>query len=248
MQLSFVVQHKSKNLTLGVFFVGSTYQQKRLLKLFKELHMLKTISKIAAVIALSTAGYANAASFTISMVADNDFAIFGGTATSINNVLYQNNVDWYNQIPQLSTMTFNLAPTDTTFYVLAMGGGGQENISGEVNGVNIAGIPVSVSSNITSFLSGYNLGAVASGTYNANLSDVQAAFAQATWSVPTLNTTDIVINAAGFGSGYHFDDSTAHFYRFDAASVGVDVPEPAGIALFGLGLLGLVAVRRRKAA
>ena len=211
--------------------------------------MFKTISKIAAVLALSTAGFANATPFSISMVADNDFAIFGGTATSINNVLYQNNVVWNSQISLLSTMTFNLAPTDTTFYVLAMGGGGQENISGKVNGVNIASIPVSVSSNITSFLSAYNLGSVTNGTYNANLSDVQTAFANATWTsaAPTLNTTDIVISQAGFGAGYHFADSTAHLYRFDAISVGVDVPEPAGIALFGLGLLGLAAVRRRKA-
>ena len=212
--------------------------------------MLKTMSKIAAVIALSTAGFANATPFTISMVVDNDFAIFGGTATSINNVLYQNNVVWNSQISLLSTMTFNLAPTDTTFYVLAMGGSWQENISGEVNGVNISSIPVSVSSDIRAFLTGYNLGSVTDGTYSANLSDVQTAFASASWTsaAPTLNTTDVVISAAGFGSGYHFDDSTAHLYRFDAVSVGVNVPEPSGIALFGLGLLGLAAVRRRKTA
>jgi hypothetical protein len=211
--------------------------------------MLKTISKIAAVLALSSAGYASA--FTISMVADNDFAIFGGTSTSINNLLYQNNVDWYTQVPQLSTLSFNLASTDTTFYVLAMGGGGpEENISGKVNGVNITTIPVSESSNVASFLSGYNLSAVAGGTYNANLVDVQTAFAQATWSAPTLNTNQTVIAAAGFGSGYSFASGTAHLYRFDAFSVGVEtkVPESSGVVLFGLGLLGLVAARRRKTA
>jgi len=212
--------------------------------------MLKTISKIAAAIALSTAGFANAAPFTISMVADNDFAIFGGTATSINDVLYQNNVRWDSQINQLSTMTFNLAPSDTTFYVLAMGGGGQENISGKVNGVNISTIPVSMSSDIRSFLSGYNLTTVENGSYTVNLSDVQTAFSQVTWSAPTPNTTDIVIESSGFGSGYHFADSTAHLFSFGATSVGVDahVPEPSGLLLFGIGILGLAAARRRKTA
>lgn len=210
--------------------------------------MFKTISKIAAVIALSTAGYANATPFTIEMVADNDYAIFGGTATSINNLLYQNNVRWDLQIDQISTMTFNLAPTDTTFYVLAMGGGGQENISGTVNGVNMSAISVSESSNVRSFLNGYNLTTVENGSYNVTLSYAQAAFAQATWSAPTPNTTDTVIAGSGFTSGYRFADSTAHFFKFDAVSVGVNVPEPAGIALFGLGLLGLVAARRRKTA
>lgn len=210
--------------------------------------MLKNISKAAAVLALSTASYVNATPFTISMVVDNDFAIFGGTATSINNLLYQNNVGWTNQIAQLSTMTFNLAPTDTTFYVLAMGGGGpEENISGEVNGVNIASIPVFMSSDISSLLSGYNLPAVASGAYSAILADVQAAFTQVTWSAPTLNSTQTVIRQAGFGSGYIFNTGSAHLFRFDATDVGVTVPAPAGIGLLGLGLLGLTAFRRRKA-
>lgn len=211
--------------------------------------MLKTIAKVAGAIALSTAGFAQATPFTIELVTDNDFAIFGGTATSINNVLYQNNVDWYNQIPQLSVMTFNLAPTDTTFYVLAMGGGGpEENISGKVNGVNIANVPVSVSANVNGFLSGYNLTSVAAGTYNASLVDVQTAFANTSWSTPTLTTNQAVIQQAGFGSGYSFASGTAHLFRFEAVAVNVEVPEPTGIALFGLGLLGLAAVRRMKAA
>lgn len=201
---------------------------------------------------MMAASAANATPFTIKMVADNDFAIFSGTASNINNLLYQNHVRWDQQINALSSMTFNLAAGDNFFYVLAMGGGGQENISGLVNGVNMTGTTAFESNNIRSFLTGYNLTTVENGTYSATLADVQRAMASnLVWTNPVINSSDIVIQSSGFGTGFHFADSTAHLYKFTTNAVNVPttaaVAEPATIAMLGLGFFGLAAARRRKA-
>lgn len=52
---------------------------------------------------------------------------------------------------------------------------------------------------------------------------------------PTLGNLEITINqATGIASG-----------SFSATAQGTNVPEPAGLALMGVGMLGLAAVRRR---
>ncbi len=184
----------------------------------------------------------------MAIVADNDFAIFGGTAAAINNLLYQNSEAWPDQISNLSTLAFLLPAGDTTFYVLGMGGGGEENISGTVNGVDMTNVNVFMSSAIQSYLTGYNNGnAVAEATFVANLADVQTALSNLSWSSPDVNSSDTVIGlAAPNGVGFHFDDGTAHLFRFNASEVGVEtVPEPSSIGLVLISFANLMLFRRR---
>ena len=177
-------------------------------------------------------------------MADNDFAVFTGTTSGVTRLIYQNNVGWPSQISAASSQSFTLLPKETTFYLLGMGGEGQENISGTVNGVDITSIPVLMSSDLSTMLTGYNLPAVAAGTYSPTVTDVQAAFPGLTFGPPTVNTTDaVIVLAAPNHIGYHFAPGTAHLFEFSAASVTA-TPEPSTcwltLAAGGAILLGLL--------
>lgn len=215
---------------------------------------MKKISLAAVLLGVFSAGSVSASPFTIEMVADNDYAIFSGTSTSINNLLYQNNVDWYNQVDAVSQLSFNLAAGDDTFYVLGMGGGGdEENISGIVNGVNMtdASVSVQMSSDLSGFLTGYptffySNNPVENASYSPSLAEVQAAFSSLTWGAPVLNSSQTVIVAGGFGQGFVFGELQARLFAFEAQEVNVSVPEPSILILLGFGLTGLALHSRRK--
>ncbi len=166
------------------------------------------------------------------IVADNDFAMFVGTNNDVTGLVYQNNVGWPDQLANLSQFSFNLQPGQTTFYLLGMGGGGAENISGTVNGVDLSKINVSMSSDIGPYLTGYEDqtvgGGVAAGTFNATLVDVQAAQQYLTWGSPTPTNpdADYVATQSPSGQGFHFDSDTAHLFKFSAADVDVVTPTP----------------------
>jgi hypothetical protein len=194
-------------------------------------------------------------SFSMQLVADNDFAVFGGTTTGVSDLLYQNNASWPQQISSLSAVNFTLPAGDTVFYVLGLGGGGEENISGTLNGVDITAITVSMSSDLGSYLNDYENqlaqsggGTIGAGTYNVSLADVQTAFPQLTWGSPTINSSDAVIQMASpNGVGYDFASGTAHLFSFAATAVGVQpAPEPSTLALAAMGGLGLLLKFRRQ--
>jgi hypothetical protein len=221
-------------------------------RLLKAAGMKKLFGKYFELAAMGTALFAGIAaaqgqSFSVQIIADNDFALFGGTATSVNDLIYQNDVGWPDQLNNLSTITFDLPPGDTTFYLLGMGGGGEENISGTVNGVDITTIDVSMSSDLSPYLTGYDLSAVAAGTYSADLFDVQTALPNLTWGSPTFNNSDYVITQSPTGQGFHFDDSTAELFEFNAVDVGVTpTPEPSTGSLLAVAVAAIAASCRRR--
>lgn len=190
-------------------------------------------------------GVRGQSSFSMQIIADNDFALFGGTDTSVNDLIYQNDVSWPDQLNNLSTITFDLQPGDTTFYLLGMGGGGEENISGTVNGVDLTTINVSMSSDLSPYLTGYDLGAVAGGTYSADLFDVQTALPNLTWGSPAFNNTDYVITQSPTGQGFDFASGTAPLFEFNAVDVGVTpTPEPSTCLLLAGAVIAASRCRR----
>jgi hypothetical protein len=197
------------------------------------------------------------AAVSIQIVADNDFAVYAGTGSSITRSIYQNEVIWNSQLAAASTFSFDLEPGETTFYLLAMGGSGEENISGKINGVNIVKIfqddPTAViqSNAIQAFLSSYDTGAVSNGTYSPTLGSVQAALGQTTWGAPQVVGSATVINSNpesfinGLPFGFNVPSSQAVFFRFNADSVGVPtVPEPSTTLMVGV-MAVLSCLRRR---
>ena len=212
--------------------------------------------RFAGLVAALSAGatVSHGQSFSMQIVADNDFAVFAGTSSGVTELLYQNDYSWPDQIDNLSTLSFDLQNGETTFYLLGMGGGGEENISGTVNGVDITTIgDVAMSSDLGPYLTDFETqsdgGTVADGTFDASLTDVQAAFSSLTWSAPSPNSSDAVIQLASpNGVGFDFPSQTAELFSFSTADVGVtSTPEPSasGLLLVGVGM-AMVAIRFRQ--
>jgi hypothetical protein len=213
-----------------------------------------------ALLALGMISSASAA--TLSIVADNDFAIFAGNATTVTTLVHQNTGSLYGQtMTDGSSITYNFAVGEDRFYLVAMGGGLSDNAAGVVDvGAGTVNITSYFQSraDVTSFISGYDGGAAADGTQDVTLTQMADALSSGlTWSA-------MIIQAAPDGNhGFWPPEGPAGFNGlslvhdfFDGVNYGgpnsnrallysiTPVPEPSSVLLGGLGMLALLRRRR----
>ncbi len=181
---------------------------------------------------------------TIRIVADNDFALLAGDENNVTRMILQNDVVWMDQQANATTYAINLNGGETYLYLLAMGGGGGEDIGGLLNDVDITtiasgvnGIQRAVSRTggsvqggfllIDSFFSdwssvgfsGNNATNVAYGKYAAPLAGIQDALTGATWGDPPARQNG-GIGGSITGYGYSVPSSRAVMFRFKSTSLG----------------------------
>jgi hypothetical protein len=137
---------------------------------------------------------------TLRAVADNDFAVMAGTATTVTRVLFQNSYQWGNQIALGSGIDLQLSGEETHVYLVVMDGGGGSDFGGTLNGVDLTAFTgaeravVETSyKDIRSSLTGYSNVLVENGTYSVLFEDVKKALEGSQWAGAV---------ATGAGSGW----------------------------------------------
>lgn len=184
-----------------------------------------------------------AEALNIQIVVDNDFALFSGTSTSINTLLFQNNISWYTQLDYQNNPIPDAPAGDNYYYLLAMGGGSPEEAFGTFGGLNLTtAAGVQVSNTLENKLSGFDLNAVTDGTYDAQLSDLQSAFSGLTFSAPPSPSCQTVCQqfpGVSQGMSFAFGSGTAVLYSIPMGTTTVPGPLPL------LGVLGALQQSRR---
>jgi hypothetical protein len=181
---------------------------------------------------------------SIRILADNDFALLAGDENNVTRMILQNDVVWMDQAANATTYAINLNGGETYLYLLAMGGGGGEDIGGLLNGVDITTIASGVNGIqravgrtggtlqdgfllIDTFLSdwssvgfsGNTATNVEWGKYAAPIGGIQTALTGATWGNPAARQNGGV-GGSVTGYGYSVPSSRAVMFRFRSTSLG----------------------------
>lgn len=177
----------------------------------------------------------------IRIVVDNDFAILAGDANNVTRMILQNDVVWWDQISNATTYSIALNGNETYLYLIPLGGGGQEDIGGTLNGVDITSIAsgpegmqravakaggtvqdgyLLLQNDLTGFADAVGRGDVAYGPYSVQLQDLQTALSGATWGNPPDYTTSWGPGQQVTGKAFRFPDSSAVAFRIRGTSLG----------------------------
>ena len=193
---------------------------------------------------------------SLKVIVDNDYAAFMGSDSNVTRLFNQNNVEWMTQIANAASLDIYPQVGETYIYIAVMGGGGTEDWSGTLNGQDVVTMPgaqvasgrsplgtASVSGTylrLESFVSGYGSAAVAAGTQNVTLAQMQTALTGVTWSsavstgygasgnVPTHKTSGVCCGSqatgAGLsGKGWNFPSDSLVVFRYPLSALSLPV-------------------------
>ena len=215
---------------------------------------LVALAVLSSIVSIALGGNAHVAAGTvpsapviggsIRIVADNDFALLAGDEDNVTRMILQNDFVWMDQAANATTYQINLNGGETYLYLLAMGGGGGEDIGGLLNQVDITsiasganGIQRAVSRTGGTVESGYLLlntffsdwssvgfsGNTATnvewGKYAAPISGIQTALTGATWGDPPARQGGGV-GGSVTGWRYVVPSAKAVMFRFKSTSLG----------------------------
>lgn len=152
-----------------------------------------------------------------------------GAITSIASLTLSLNSD--------GTIDGTLTTIDPTLHIVGLGLNSSKSFTTSnfshpvVNGYGWVG-------SFGSFYTGFNCGRNCIGDMTFTISD----------TTPFTSVSDAFVGGTASYQGYLFTDNDEYAGNFTAEATDGTVPEPTSMAIFGLGLAGFAALRRRKEA